>query len=281
MDPKVWEKIRDWVVLAVLLLASVLTMLSLNQPLVRSLRATTLEITARIEHRFAWIGGYARALQENDELRRQNIQLSSEVARSRAARVRYQELASLLALRDSSRLDLRAARIVVKDIFRQKNTLTLDVGRRDSVAVGMPVLHSNGIVGTVVLVSEHYCRVMPFLNTEFRVPALVQPLQAEGIVRWDGERLDRLVMEHVIKTEPVAPGQRIVTSGHSDVFPPGRSIGRVDSVATQPGRNELQVYVTPAVSLPDIHHAFVVLQQPNQERVAIDQQPIGARPSDS
>lgn len=279
MDTKVWEKIRDWVLLAVLLLASLLTMLSLNQPLVRSLRATTLELTARIEYRFAWIGGYARALQENDALRQQNIQLSSEVARSRAARVRYQELASLLALRDSSSLRLRSARIVVKDIFRQKNTLTLDVGRADSVQVGMPVIHSTGIVGTVVLVSEHYARVMPFLNTDFRVPALVQPLQAEGIVRWDGEQLDRLVMDHVVKTEPVEPGQRVVTSGHSDVFPSGRMVGTVDSVVVQTGRNELLVYVQPAVSLSDIHHAFVVVREPDPERVALDAQPVGTASS--
>jgi rod shape-determining protein MreC len=275
MDAKAWEQIRDWVLLAVLLLASLLTMLSFNQPLVRSLRATTLELTARVEHRFAWLGRYARALQENDALRQQNIQLSSEVARSRAARARYQELASLLALRDSSDLVLQPARIIVKDIFRQKNTLTLDVGRADSVAVGMPVVHSDGIVGTVVLVSEHYCRVMPFLNTDFRVPALVQPLQAEGIVRWDGERLDRLVMDHVVKTEPVEPGQPVVTSGHSDVFPSGRRIGTVDSVAVQPGRNELLVYLTPDVTLSEIHHAFVVLRRPDAERVTLDQRPVG------
>ena len=278
MDSKIWENIRDWVVLAVLLLLSLLTMLSMNPPLVRALRAHALEVTAAVEHRFAWIGGYARALQENDALRRQNIQLSSEVARSRAARVRYQELASLLSLRDSSRLSLKPARIVVKDIFRQKNTLTLDVGRADSVETGMPVLHSNGIVGTVVLVSEHYSRVMPFLNTDFRVPALIQPLQAEGIIRWDGERLDRLLMEHVVKTEPVEPGQRVVTSGHSDVFPSGRTIGTVDSVAVQPGRNALRVYVQPAVSLPEIHHAFVVLRQPDPERIALDEQTVGATP---
>jgi rod shape-determining protein MreC len=275
MQSKLWEQIRDWVILAGLLLAALVTMLGLNQPLVQSMRAQAIEVTARVESSFAWMGRYFRALEENDELRRENIRLSSEVARSREVRLRNQELKRMLDMRDSSRARLLSARIVTKDLYRQKNTLTLDVGRADSVKVGMPVLHDQGIVGKVVLVSEHYARVMPFLNTEFRVPAVVQPLRAEGIVRWEGESLNRLLLEHIVKTEPVERGQPVVTSGHSGVFPPGRAIGTVDSVATRPGRNELSIHLTPAVPLYEIKHAFVLLHLPDPERVALDSEEIG------
>jgi rod shape-determining protein MreC len=275
MNAKLWEQVRDWVLLAVLLLVSLVTLLTQNQSVVRSVRAHTLEWTARVESGFAWMGRYFRALEENDELRRRNIELSSEVARSRAARLRNQELEALLELQDSSRTALVPARIVAKDIAKQENFLTLDVGARDSVAVDMPVIHPTGIVGTVVLVSAHYARVMSFLNTKFRVPAEIQPLEAEGIVRWDGENLNRLVMEHVVKTEPVERGQSIVTSGHSGVFPAGRRIGTVDSVNVQPGRNELRIYVRPAVSLYSIKHVFVLRQRPDVERQTLEAQPVG------
>jgi len=274
MDRKLWEQLRDWVLLAVLLLVSVATLLTQNQPLARSLRATLIETTARVESGFSWMGRYMRALEENDELRRENIELSSEVARSREVRLRNRELEALLSLRDSSDARLVPARVVTKDIFQQENFLTLDAGRADGVAEGMPVLHEDGIVGTVVLVSEHYARVLPFLNTDFRVPASIDPLGAEGIVRWDGERLDRLVMDHVVKTEPVETGQRIVTSGHSGVFPPGRGIGTVDSIATRPGRNELRVYLRPSVPLNEIRYAFIVLTTPDPERVTLENQPV-------
>ena len=275
MQFQLWEQLRDWVILATLLLVSLVTMLTFNQPLVRSLRAEAIEVTARVESSFAWMGRYFRALEENDELRRENIRLSSEVARAREVRQRNEELERMLQMRDSSRAPLRSARIVTKDLYRQENYLTLDVGRADSVRVGMPVLHDQGIVGKVVLVSEHYARVMPFLNTEFRVPAVVQPLGAEGIVRWEGEALDRLLLEHVVKTEPVETGQRIVTSGHSGVFPPGRPIGTVDSVAVRTGRNELSIQLTPAVPLYEIKHAFVLLRLPDPERVALESKEIG------
>lgn len=277
MNANLWEQIRDWVLLAVLLLAALVTMLTQNQPLVRSLRAETLQWTAQVESSFAWMGRYFRALEENDALRRRNIELSSEVARSRAARLRNRELERLLTMRDSSAVPLVPARIVTKDIAQQENFLTLDVGRADSVAPDMPVVHETGIVGTVVLVSEHYSRVMSFLNTKFRVPAEIQSLGAEGIVRWDGEVINRLVMEHVVKTEPVETGQMVVTSGHSGIFPPGRRIGRVDSVAARPGRNELLVYLKPSVSLYTIKHAFVLRRQPAPERQSLEAQPVGGQ----
>ena len=275
MQSKLWEQIRDWVIVATLLLASLVTMLTLNQPLVRSIRAEAIEVTARVESSIAWMGRYFRALEENDELRRENIRLSSEVARSREVRLRNEELKRMLNMRDSSQASLLPARIVTKDLYRQENFLTLDVGRTDSVKVGMPVLHDRGIIGRVVLVSEHYARVMPFLNTEFRVPASVQPLGAEGIVRWEGEALNRLLLEHIVKTEPVEAGQQVVTSGHSGVFPAGRPVGTVDSVSVRPGRNELLVYLQPAVPLYEVKHAFVLLHLPDPERVALDQKDVG------
>lgn len=265
----------DWFLLVALLLGATVILLTQNQPFVRTLRAQAMEVTAQVESSFAWMGRYVRVLEENGQLRRENIQLSSQVARTRAVRQRNRELKRLLNLSDSSAASLLPARIVTKDIFQQDNLLTLNVGQEDGVREGMPVVHEGGIVGTVVLVSDRYARVMPFLNTDFRVPGVVLPLQAEGIVRWDGERLDRLQLQHVVKTEPVERGQRVVTSGHSDVFPPGRVIGTVDSVAGLAGRNELQIFLHPAVQLHEISHAVVILRQPDGERQALEQRPIG------
>jgi len=274
MTSRLWEQVRDWVLLTVLLSLSLYVMFTQNDPLVRAVRAEAMSMTARVEGTFAWAGRYFRALEENSELRQQNIELSSEVVRSREARIQNAHLRRMLNLRDSLGYSLRAARVIAKDITRQHNLLTLDVGSADSVDVGMPVVNEDGIIGKVVLVSTRYARVMPYLNTDFRVPAKVLPIEAEGIVRWEGRKPDRLLMEHVIKTEPVQPGQLVVTSGHSGIFPPGRAIGRIDSVARQPGRNELQMYLSPAAPMNEVEHAFVILRRPPPEQVALESEAI-------
>lgn len=274
MSSRLWEQVRDWVLLAALLLVSLYVMFTQNDPLMRAVRAQALSTTASVERTFAWVGRYFRALEENDKLRRQNIELSSEVARSRESRLQNTHLRRMLNLRDSLGYPMRAARVVAKDITQQHNLLTLDVGTVDSVKVGMPVVNEDGIIGKVVLVNDHFARVMPYLNTDFRVPAKVVPIEAEGIVRWEGQDSDRLLMEHVIKTEPVEPGQLVVTSGHSGVFPPGRAVGRVDSVMQQPGQNELRMHLTPAAPINEVDHAFVILLEPPAAQVTLESEPI-------
>ncbi len=270
MTLRLWDRIRDWVILGVLLAVSVGTMLMQNQPLVRGVRAGALESTAWLEARLSWVGGYFRALNENEVLRQENIILSSRVARSREAIIENERLRRLIGFRDTTDLQLKAVRIIDKDVTQQQNYLTLDAGSRDSIEVDMAVIDERGVIGKVVLVSENYSRVMPFLNTHFRIPAKVQPLQAFGMIRWEGGRTDRLRLDHVVKTEPVQQGHLVVTSGYSGVFPPGLPIGTVDSVSARTGRNELTVFVRPAASISSAEYAFVILQKPEPERLELD-----------
>lgn len=274
MPNRLWDRIRDWVILFVLLATSVGIMLTLNTPLLRSFRAIALDVTGIVEARFAWAGNFLRALDENEALRQSNIALSSELARSRAARQENERLRRLLEFREGTALEMKAARVVSKDVFRQDNYLTLDVGRNDSVEVGMAVIDERGILGKVVLVSEHYSRVMPYLNTDFRVPAKVQPLDAAGILRWQGTNPDQLLLEHIVKTQPVEENQLVVVSDVSSVFPAGYPIGRIDSFVTQPGRNAFDIFVKPLAPLSTAEHAFVVLRLPEPELEKLEAEPI-------
>lgn len=274
MPFRLWDRIRDWVILFGLLSTAVVLMLTLNMPLLRALRGGALEVTSAVESRFAWVGQYFRALEENSILRQENIELSSRLARSREARLENERLRSMLAFADSSEFPMVAAQIVSKDLFGSQNLLTLDVGRADSVDVDMAVVDERGIIGKVVFVSRNYSRVMPYLNTDFYVPAKVQPSQAAGIVRWPGVSYNRLQLEHVVKTEPVVAGQMVVTSGASGVFPEGYLIGRIDSVASKVARNALDIYLEPAAPLHSAEYAFVILQKPDPERTALEEKTV-------
>ncbi len=271
---KLWDRIGDWVILVGLLFLAGLSLLAKNEPAVRGLRAQSLEFSAGMEAKLAWIGDYVRAVDENSRLRSDNILLSSQVARSREAAIENERLRRLIGLRDTLFAPSVAAQIVSKDLTRQRNLLTLNVGIRDGVDVGMAVVDNYGIIGKVVLVSGRYARVMPYLNTDIRIPGKVQPSEAAGIVRWDGVRRNRLVMDHIVKTELVGKGQLVVASGFSQVFPKGYPIGRVDSVVVRPGRIELVIYVEPLANLDKTEHVFVLLDKPDLERIRLEAQEI-------
>ena len=139
--------------------------------------------------------------------------------------------------------------------------------------------HGEGVTAAggpvdVELTSRRYARVMPYLNTDFRVTARILPIGAEGIVRWSGARNDRLSMEFVARTEPVRRGQAVVTAGRGDVFPEGFLIGYVESVNARAGRNALDVELRPAAPLARATHAFVLLALPDSERVRLEAAPL-------
>lgn len=266
-----WDRVRDWALLFGLLVLCVLVMVNVNEPMLRTLRAGALEVTAQIEHYFAWAGNYVRALDENDALRSNNVQLSSQVARLREAESENARLRSLLGLRDSVSANLLAARIIAKDITRQENYLTLDAGARDGVAQGMPVIDDKGLLGKVVLTSPNFAIVQSYLNTDFRVPVRIQPIQVDGIVTWDGTYSDRLVLDYVVKTEPVEKGQQVVTHG-SLVFPSGLPVGTIDSVSQKVGENVYNLYLKPASPIARADYAYVLLRRPNLEVERLQQE---------
>ena len=269
---QVWERSRDYVVFGALLLIALGIFVSRNGPALRAARAASLAVTAPVEGLFERSARFRTALGENGRLRTETAELSAEVARLREARAENAQLRSLLGFQDSLDVPRIVARVVSKDITEQANLLTIDVGSRDSVRVGMPVINERGIIGRVLLTSGRYAVVMPHQNTQFRVPARIEELDREGIVRWDGASFDRLTMEYVVKTEPVERGMLVTTSPFSGVFPAGTPVGRVDTAYAAAGRNDYIIHIDPAAPVSEVGFVYVLLIEPDPERAILEAQ---------
>lgn len=255
---RLWERIRDWLLLGALLLVSLIVLLTSNDTMLKGLRARSLEVTSAVEGVFSGLGRYVRALEENETLRTQNIGLANDVALMRAAQAENQRLLELLSLSDSLDVDLIAARVTSKDILRERNTFVIDAGEQQGVELDMAVVDSRGIIGKVVLVSAHYSKVMTYLNDEFFAPVRVLPSNSDGIVSWDGGRFDRLILDFIVQSASVKKGDPVVTSGQSAVFQPGYPVGTVDSVFAEPGMSTWTIWVKPIAALDNASHVFVV-----------------------
>jgi len=267
---RLWDKIKDWALLFGLLSISIVVLLSANEPMLTGLRARAIETTGTVETWFAWLGNYVRAIEDNQTLREENFHLSSELARAREAQLENDQLRELLSLKDSSEFSLLPAQIVSKDITRERNFLLINVGSEDGVGTGMAVVDPRGIIGKTVLVGRRYTRVMSYLNSEFFTPVKIMPSESDGLIRWDGERHDRLLLEHIVRSQEVIPGQKVITSGYSGIFQPGFLIGEIDSVFVRPGMTTWQIYVRPLARLDDASHVFVIRSRPDPDRMQAD-----------
>ncbi|MFY0623673.1 MAG: rod shape-determining protein MreC [Pelagimonas sp.] len=173
---------------------------------------------------------YNQLYEQNQELRRELRKMS---AWKEAALQLRQENARLRDL-NNVQLDPRLTYItgvVLADSgspFRQ--SVLINVGSRDGIVDGWATMDGIGLVGRVSGVGSNTSRVILLTDTTSRIPAEIQPSGQRVIVAGDNSAAPPI--DFLENPDLVRPGDRIVTTGDGEVFPPGLLIGQV---AQDPG----------------------------------------------
>ncbi|WP_417604046.1 rod shape-determining protein MreC [Primorskyibacter flagellatus] len=173
---------------------------------------------------------YQAIYEQNQELRRELQQMKSW---KEAALQLEQENARLLDL-NNVRLDPRltfVTGVVLADSgspFRQ--SVLLNVGERDGIVDGWATMDGIGLVGRISGVGDSTSRVILLTDTSSRIPATIQPSGQRALIVGDNSAAPPV--DFLEDPDQVRPGDRIVTSGDGEVFPPGLLIGQV---AKDPG----------------------------------------------
>ncbi|MEX0771588.1 MAG: rod shape-determining protein MreC [Balneolales bacterium] len=252
--------IKDHILTSVFIFLGLIMLVSRHDEGLQNVRKASITVFSYLEEPLSNIRVYRTALKTNRQLHEQNIILLDELSRLRSAREQNIELKRLLDFKESSEhdVDILPVKVVGKNLTGINNFMSINVGSNDSVEVGMPVINPSGLVGRVVDVSANYAQVMPFLNPLFRVSSRIQETRAYGVVSWESQKLDELVMNYVPQTIPVEIGAIVETSGYSQKFPVNIPIGQVIRTAPDPGLQTQRIYLKPFVSLFEIAEASVM-----------------------
>ena len=118
-------------------------------------------------------------------------------------------------------------------------TVLLNAGTDDGVAVGQAAVNAEGLVGRVVEVGRRSARILLLTDLNSRVPVVVERSRVPAILAGDNSDHPRLSFTPV--NAVFEPGDRIVTSGHGGMLPPGLPIGEV--ISTVGGVARVRPYV--------------------------------------
>ncbi len=165
------------------------------------------------------------------------------------------KLDSLKQYRQYAYLD---AKVISNSVFLQQNYIMLHRGSGQGVEPNMAVVGVDGIIGTVVHVSENMALVMSLLNRQSKVIATLKKGSGLGEVGWDGKDPRYLVLTKIPKTVVVKKGDTVVSSPYSDKFPPGLPIGTVYKVEQDQETNTYILLVKTAVDFYNVQHAYAV-----------------------
>ena len=176
------------------------------------------------------VTSYFHLREINDDLHARNSELEDQVLSLRRQLKEMQEAVYADTMTVSEILhpfSFIIASVTNNSIAHPYNYITVNKGQLDGVEPEMGVVDQNGVVGVVNITADHHARIISLLNPDFRLSCKVKGSDAFGSLIWDGHSPEEAVLEELPKHTVFAPGDTIVTSGYSAVFPEGIPVGSV------------------------------------------------------
>ncbi|MBN1259135.1 MAG: rod shape-determining protein MreC [Anaerolineae bacterium] len=208
-----------------------------------------------------------RLQQTNDALRIENIRLQEQYV------AENQQLRELLSFKsDNPTYALIGADVVERgcevypcgevigeDTNPYLRYLIINVGSRNGVAVGMPVVTSGAaLVGRVARVSAHLAYVQLINDPQSQVAALLQDSRITGMVV--GKEDGALILTEILPDETVGDNEIVITSGLGGLLPKGLILGQVESLTYEESALFQEALIRPALDFRKLEVVVVITE---------------------
>ncbi len=282
-----------WLAWVLLILALILIVLSESGslgPLENILSYVVAPIERSVSSVVDRLGGLtrtardARDLQERaDTLQRANEALVQENFRLREYQAENEELRRQLNYRqENPTLGLLGADVVEQgcsvfpcgdvvgqDVNPYLRFLIINIGTRDGVAVGMPVVTGgSAMVGRIARTSPNLSYVQLINDPASRVSAMLQQSRITGILEGSDEGV--LTLTNILPDEQVEEGETVISSSIGGLLPRGLILGQVESVSYLESDLFQQASVRAAVDFRRLEMVLVITDFPQPDLTELD-----------
>ena len=209
-----------------------------------------------------WASG---SLQSKEALRRENVQLKSQLIHAQA-KLQQQDyilaqnarLQGILSTTKPDLFDLNLAQVIGTDTNLLKQIVVLNKGAQDGVQVGQTVIDENGILGQIINVYPNTSRLLLITDEQQSVAVTIKRTGQRAIVTGAGIPTS-LRLNYVFKTSDVRIGDELVSSGLGGRIPAGYRVGRIARIKDTQADNFRSIEVAPAANFVD--NAYVLVLQ--------------------
>ncbi len=204
---------------------------------------------------------FDRIVEENEKLRQQNAEMRQKISAAEEAEQMNDWLFTYLELkREHTDYSMQDATVTGRESSNYMTVFTLDKGTSHGIAVNMPVVTPDGIVGYVSEVGKNWCRAVTLLQNGGAVGAYVERSGEIGVVEanYTLSREGLCKMKYMAADADIKVGDRILSSGLGSVYPRGLVIGYVESVEADAASRALSVTVRPSADLTDISKLMII-----------------------
>ncbi|HXB92570.1 MAG TPA: rod shape-determining protein MreC [Puia sp.] len=220
------------------------------------------EITGRINEKYNGIEYYFQLKKTNESLVRENLGLRQLLKENYEAPDSAQRLMYDTFRTESGKTTVKyrimEAKVVGNTTSLQSNYLTIHRGFAQGVRPNMGVTGPQGIVGSVVNVSENFASVMSLLHRSFATVAKLKKSGETGTIEWDGLSPLFINLKSIPKSARVAVGDSVVTPQTSSFYPANLLVGTVSEIVPDNTTNFYILKLRPATNFFNIEYAYVI-----------------------
>jgi rod shape-determining protein MreC len=248
---------REYFTLFAAVVAAIAILFNNDAPQIDALRGLAIDRLAFFQEKMRWVSHWSQSAERMSALRERATQLMLENSQLREAYLENFRLRRLLDYRQRSPLQFRSCRVLFAERSRTPNTVVIDLGKEHGMKENMPVVTPEGLAGKIYKVHMRTSLVQLMLDRNFSVSSRAQGGRVLGIVSWSDTR--GLEMTGVPRNAVIKPGDVVVTSDYSALYPPGLRIGTVLQPSLEKGEPFMRIPLDPAVQFDSLEELFVII----------------------
>lgn len=165
--------------------------------------------------------------EENLRLREENERLLQWQSVARRLEAENRALRDLLRFTPEKAPSFVSARVIGQAGGSFVRSILVTAGARDGVVKGQAAVTGDGLVGRVTEVGDRAARVLLLTDLNSQIPIVLENSRYKALLVGDNTALPRLQFLPADSKPEI--GERVTTSGHGGVFPPGLPVGVIVS----------------------------------------------------
>ena len=215
---------------------------------------TTNDIVGGVYETGTHIGDYFRLNKINRALAEENAMLRGQLAVTIDTTKGYMQVVN-----PDTVYNFIPARVVNNTVNRPNNYILIDKGSADGIAKDMGVVSTEGIVGIVADVSPHYASVMSLLHSFSTISVRFKnDVEQIATLRWENTNFRYGLVDGIPTHLRPRPGDTIVTSSYSYIFPENLMAGTVVELIKSPSGTLNQAKIKYATNFAALKNVYVI-----------------------
>lgn len=200
---------------------------------------------------------------QSQDLHSVNNELKAQLQKMNELTIENNRLRDLLNFKQQTKMNLRSAQVIGRDLVIDHNTITINKGTKDGLKAGQAVITVNGVLGYIFKPEPFTSHVMLITDRYAVVDGIVQRTRAHGIV--EGKSQKSCALKYVERTEDVKVGDLVVTGGLDNIFPKGFPVAVVQNVERKTYSVSLKVDLRPVIDPHNIEEVFIVMDAAKED----------------